>query len=122
MTLQQRSLRTESQARRYQNAEPPIEKGIFGWMPLLVLTKEQDMVNEVGLDGAMFIRFTKILRNIFACLTVVGGDILLPVNLVSSNNSAKTASFFLKMTSQYMYGRYLIARTSNGASTPERSC
>ncbi|KAI7504874.1 DUF221 family protein [Hortaea werneckii] len=87
-----------------KHAPPPIDKGIFGWIPPLVRTKEQDMVNKVGLDGAIFIRFTKMLRNIFACLTVVGCGILLPVNLVSSNNSAKNASFFLKMTPQYMYG------------------
>ncbi|GAB1732503.1 hypothetical protein NU195Hw_g1962t1 [Hortaea werneckii] len=87
-----------------KHAPPPISKGIFGWIPPLVRTKEQDMVNKVGLDGAIFIRFTKMLRNIFACLTVVGCGILLPVNLVSSNNSAKNASFFLKMTPQYMYG------------------
>ncbi|KAI7292035.1 hypothetical protein KC315_g19570, partial [Hortaea werneckii] len=84
---------------------PPIDKGIFGWIPPLVRTKEQDMVNKVGLDGAIFIRFTKMLRNIFACLTVVGCGILIPVNLVSSNDTANNVSFFLKMTPQYMYGK-----------------
>ena len=62
------------------------------------------MVNKAGLDAAIFLRFIKMLRNIFACLTVVGCGILLPVNLVESNSTASGVSFFLKMTPQYMYG------------------
>lgn len=87
-----------------KHAPPPVSKGLFGWIPPLVSTKEQDLVNKVGLDAAVFMRFTKMLRNIFACLTVVGCGILLPVNLVESNNTAKNASFFLKLTPQYITG------------------
>ncbi|KAK3621426.1 hypothetical protein LTR56_022820 [Elasticomyces elasticus] len=87
-----------------KHAPPPVEKGLFGWIPPLIRTKEQDLVDKVGLDAAIFMRFCRMLRNIFVTLTVVGCGVLIPLYLVAANDSAKGVSFFLRLTPQYMYG------------------
>jgi calcium permeable stress-gated cation channel len=60
-------------------------------------------VDKVGLDAALFMRFTRMLRSMFACLTVVGCGILIPVNLASKNTAPSGAKyFFLRLTPLYM--------------------
>ncbi|KAK5135202.1 hypothetical protein LTR08_005451 [Meristemomyces frigidus] len=87
-----------------KHAPPVADPGFFGWIPPLIRTKEQQMVDTVGLDAAIFMRFTRMLRNIFTALSIVGCGILIPVNLLASNDSAKGAKWILKTTPQYMYG------------------
>lgn len=87
-----------------KHAPPPVEKGLFGWIPPLIKTKEQQLVEKVGLDAAIFMRFTRMLRNMFLALAIVGCGLLIPVNLVAANPSANGTYFFLRLTPQYMYG------------------
>ncbi|KAK3073251.1 hypothetical protein LTR53_005346 [Teratosphaeriaceae sp. CCFEE 6253] len=87
-----------------KHAPPPVEKGLFGWIPPLIRTKEQDLVDKVGLDAAIFMRFCRMLRNMFVTLTVIGCGVLIPLYLVAANNTASGVSFFLRLTPQYMYG------------------
>jgi len=100
-----------------------VEKGIFGWIPPVMKTKEQDFVDKVGLDAAVFMRFARMCRNIFAILTVIGCGILIPVYLVSGNEytytppsgnskrqssgdttTGKGTSWFYRLTPRNMYG------------------
>ena len=55
-----------------KHAPPPVDKGLFGWIPPLFRTKEQDLVEKVGLDAAVFMRFVRMLRNLMTVLTIVG--------------------------------------------------
>jgi hypothetical protein len=64
-----------------EHAPPPMGKGIFAWFGPVVKTKEQDLIRYVGLDATIFLRFTRMCRNLFLVLTVVGCGILIPVNL-----------------------------------------
>ncbi|KAK0642018.1 hypothetical protein B0T16DRAFT_335031 [Cercophora newfieldiana] len=64
-----------------KHAPPPLGKGVFAWMVPLWSTSEQDLVNLVGMDATIFMRFTRMLRNIFVILSVVGCSILIPINL-----------------------------------------
>ncbi|KXL51160.1 hypothetical protein M433DRAFT_60773 [Acidomyces richmondensis BFW] len=86
-----------------KHAPPPVSKGLFGWIPPLIRTKEEELVEKVGLDAALFLRFTRMLRTIFALLSVIGCGILIPVNLLAASYG-DGASFFLRLTPQYMYG------------------
>ncbi|KAL1837697.1 hypothetical protein VTJ49DRAFT_3509 [Mycothermus thermophilus] len=63
-----------------KHAPPPLGKGIFAWVAPLWSTTEQDLITLVGLDAAIFMRFTRMCRNIFLVLTVLGCCILIPVN------------------------------------------
>jgi hypothetical protein len=66
-----------------KHAPPPLGKGVLAWVVPLWSTSEQDLVNLVGLDAAIFMRFTRMCRNIFLILTVLGCAILIPVNWVN---------------------------------------
>lgn len=67
-----------------KRAPPPLGKGIFAWVSPLWSTTEQDMVNLVGLDATVFMRFTRMCRNIFLVLSLIGCCVLIPVNYTKS--------------------------------------
>jgi calcium permeable stress-gated cation channel len=64
-----------------KHAPPPLGKGIFAWITPLWSTSEQELVSLVGMDATIFMRFTRMLRNIFGILSVIGCCILIPVNV-----------------------------------------
>ena len=67
-----------------QHIPPPMGKGIFAWIGPLWKTNEQDIVRMVGMDAAIFMRFTLMCRNIFIVLAVIGCSVLIPVNYINS--------------------------------------
>lgn len=54
------------------------------------------LIEKVGMDATLFLKFTKMCRNIFTCITIVGCGAIIPVNLVYSSKS--TGTFFTKLT------------------------
>lgn len=68
------------------HAPPPLGKGIFAWIIPLWKTDEKDLVRLVGLDAALFMRFTRMLRNLFFILAVVGCAVLIPINMSKSTD------------------------------------
>lgn len=68
------------------HAPPPLGKGIFAWVVPLWKTDEKDLVRLVGLDAALFMRFTRMLRNLFFILAVVGCAVLIPINMSKSTD------------------------------------
>ncbi|ERF71770.1 hypothetical protein EPUS_01685 [Endocarpon pusillum Z07020] len=88
-----------------KHAPPPIEKGIFSWMKPVLRTKEADLVDRMGLDATIFLRFTRMLRNLFLVLSLIGLLITIPVNVAMSNDSIKQrGNTFLLMTPQFIFG------------------
>ncbi|KAK0717908.1 hypothetical protein B0T26DRAFT_741067 [Lasiosphaeria miniovina] len=63
-----------------KHAPPPLGKGIFAWIGPLWSTTEQELVTLVGMDATIFMRFTRMCRDIFVILSVLGCCILIPVN------------------------------------------
>ena len=47
--------------------------------------KEQELVEKIGLDAVLFLRFLKMIRDIFLVLTVFGCGILIPVTVVGGH-------------------------------------
>ncbi|KAL8989243.1 MAG: hypothetical protein Q9169_008401, partial [Polycauliona sp. 2 TL-2023] len=90
-----------------KHSPPKLGKGLFEWVGPVSRAKEGMLVEKTGLDAAIFLRFTRMLRNIFLTLSVVGILVLLPANVVGSNKTAIKAylkggqSFFVTMTPQY---------------------
>lgn len=85
-----------------KHAPPPVAKGLLGWIPPLLQTKEKDLVDKVGLDAAVFMRVCRMLRNIFSILAVIGCGILIPNNLVGARK-ADNVGFFRRMMPIYLY-------------------
>lgn len=85
-------------------------KGIFDWIEPIAKTKEQDFVDKVGLDAAVFMRTARMLRNMFIILSVIGCGILIPTYLLTATGTNATSEagsgtgFFIKITPIEMYG------------------
>jgi len=62
---------------------------VFAWVKPLWMTGEKDLVRLVGMDAAIFMRFTIMCRNLFLVLALVACAILLPVNYNFSKKSDK---------------------------------
>ncbi|KAL8716240.1 MAG: hypothetical protein Q9220_000145 [cf. Caloplaca sp. 1 TL-2023] len=89
-----------------KHAPPRIGKGLFDWVGPVTRSKEPLLVEKTGLDAAIFLRFTRMLRNMFLTLSIVGVAILIPANAIGSNRAyikqlAGGQSFFVSMTPQY---------------------
>ena len=91
-----------------QHAPPKIGNGVMAWVPPVATTAEGQMVEKVGLDATIFLRFTRMCRNMFLVLSVIGVGILIPANVAGSDKeTSKTIPdrYFALMTPQYVYGR-----------------
>ncbi|KAL4810295.1 hypothetical protein BDV18DRAFT_130704 [Aspergillus unguis] len=84
-----------------KHAPPPVGKGFFSWIKPVIRTKEPELVECIGLDATIFVRFTKMCRNIFIFLSIIGCGVMIPVNLVQSN-SPKDTNAFATMTPLYI--------------------
>ncbi|KAL9120043.1 MAG: hypothetical protein Q9187_003398 [Circinaria calcarea] len=92
-----------------KHAPPPIGNGLFAWFLPVARYHEAHLVEKVGLDAAVFLRFTRMCRNIFAVLTLFGCGILIPVHVLRGNKaiipqeSTQSRNFAL-LTPQYTQG------------------
>jgi hypothetical protein len=71
---------------------------MFAWVKPVINTREAQLVETVGLDAAIFLRFTKMCRNIFIFLSIIGCLVMIPVNVTQSKEpSDSTASSTFNM-------------------------
>ena len=92
-----------------KHAPPQIGKGLFAWFGPVITLNEAQLVEKIGLDGAVFLRFTKMCRNIFALVTVIAIGVLIPANVIGSGkitkkNEYEGGSFWVTSTPQYVQG------------------
>jgi len=73
-------------------------------------TKENVLVDKIGLDAVVFLRFTRMLRNIFLALGVIGIAIMIPVNVATRDKAISGTSAFAVMTPLYVFGGGLWAQ------------
>ena len=64
-----------------KHAPPYIDNGLFSWVKPIKDVKESELVEKIGLDAVVFLRFLRMLRNIFLILTAIGLGIILPINM-----------------------------------------
>lgn len=77
---------------RETRREPPqLSISNFGWIQMLFKMKQEVLVETVGLDATMYLRFFDFGFRYFAILTLVCGGILLPIN---ASESPRTSSKF----------------------------
>ncbi|KAF2021947.1 DUF221-domain-containing protein [Aaosphaeria arxii CBS 175.79] len=90
-----------------KHAPIPLGRDPFSWLRAIKDVKEQELVDKIGLDAVVFLRFLRMMRNIFIVLTIVGCAILIPVTLVGGSdvyeNYSKVATL-MKFTPQYIFG------------------
>ncbi|CAJ2503328.1 Uu.00g107220.m01.CDS01 [Anthostomella pinea] len=85
---------------------PPMKNGVFGWIQPVIKTREQVLVDKVGLDAALFMRFTKMCRNILLLLSIVGCGVYIPLNIIEnkSNKAFDDTNFFMTLTPLGVWG------------------
>lgn len=91
-----------------RHAPPPMGKGLFAWCGPVVKTNEEDLIVQIGLDATLFLRFTRMCRNIFLVLTVLGCGILLPTYVVGGKSfysNYSNVTLFAKLTPQFIWGQ-----------------
>ncbi|KAL1987919.1 hypothetical protein VTN96DRAFT_1903 [Rasamsonia emersonii] len=86
-----------------KHAPPPVGRGIFSWIKPVVNTQEEDLVDRIGLDATLFLRFARMLRNMFLALSLIGCAVLIPINISQSSGAvAQGFSAFSTMTPLYV--------------------
>lgn len=91
-----------------RHAPPPMGRGLFAWVGPVVKTTEQDLIVQIGLDATVFLRFTRMCRNIFTVLSVIGCAILLPTYLIGGRSfysKYQNVTLFAKLTPQFIWGQ-----------------
>ncbi|KAK8048865.1 hypothetical protein PG994_010595 [Apiospora phragmitis] len=81
-----------------KHAPPPIGKGYFAWITPLWKTNEKDMIQHAGMDATIFLRFTRMLRNIFAALAVLSCAVLLPIDWTENMKQDPPSPLLMRMT------------------------
>lgn len=80
-------------------------KGIFSWFGPVYKAKESVLVDKIGLDAVIFLRFTRMLRNMFISLSLIGLLVMIPVNITMRNKSISDGlDAFAIMTPLYVFG------------------
>lgn len=91
-----------------KHAPPVLGKGPFAWIKPVWKTTEEELAEKIGLDATLFLRFTRMCRNMFIVLTIVGCAIIIPVNFVGGKQTADAFSSKIstvyRLTPQYMFG------------------
>ena len=65
-----------------KHAPLPLSRRPWSWITAVKDVKEQDLVEKIGLDAVIFLRFLRMIRNMFVVLTILGCVILIPVTVV----------------------------------------
>jgi hypothetical protein len=88
---------------------PAIGRGLFAWYQPVFKTNEHVFVQMIGLDATIFLRFTRMCRNMFIVLSIVGCAIIIPTNVIKTTEFTKAAHFenvkaIVLMTPRNLFG------------------
>lgn len=93
------------------HAPPPLGRGFFSWVKPVNSANEPELVGKIGMDAVIFLRFTRMLRNIFIVLGVLGLVLMIPVNVGLGNKAvSRGSSAFAVMTPLFIFGSGLWAQ------------
>lgn len=89
-----------------KHAPPAVDNGIFSWVSPVMKTREQILVEKIGVDAAVFLRFTKMCRNLTIILSVVGVSVYIPLNLIQNkkNQALNDTNLFIRLTPLGVWG------------------
>lgn len=79
---------------------------MFSWVRPLMTIKEPQMVDMIGLDGVVFLRFLRMTRWMCTVIAILACGILIPVNLIyNSKHAGLGRNVFYELTLIYVKGR-----------------
>jgi len=65
-----------------KRAPPPIDDGLFSWLKPVWQCTDEYLLERIGLDAVLFLRFWRMCRNIFICIGLLGITVIIPFNVV----------------------------------------
>lgn len=96
-----------------KNPPPAPGKGYFSWLRPIAKCHEDDLVDKIGMDAVLFLRFTRFCRTVFAVLTVLGCCIMIPVNvtcnLKDAGDSQVDKAWYWLISPRYLKGQCVYA-------------
>lgn len=86
----------------------------LSWMSHVFRTSEDQLVDYIGIDAALYIKFMSMLRNIFLVFSVLGCLVMIPINVAFNMKSplapaVSKSDAFILMTPTLLYGDPLYA-------------
>ncbi|KAI1756411.1 hypothetical protein F4782DRAFT_538103 [Xylaria castorea] len=89
-----------------KHAPPPVDNGVFSWVSPVVKTREQVLAEKIGVDATLFLRFTKMSRNLMIVLSVIGCGVYIPLNVVQNtqNKILDNTNVFIRLTPLGVWG------------------
>ncbi|CAG8522184.1 3679_t:CDS:2, partial [Acaulospora colombiana] len=69
---------------------PEIDKGLFSWIRPSLSVPESLLIERIGLDAAVFLRFIVMCRNIFFWLFLLGFIVIIPINVYGTKQDQGT--------------------------------
>ncbi|KAF8316081.1 DUF221-domain-containing protein [Clavulina sp. PMI_390] len=92
---------------------PRIKSGFFSWLSPLIHSKEPELLDKIGPDAVVFLRFLRLLRWLFTVLAFIGCAITMPVDIVYNlRNSPKGKTVLSMLTVQDVKGDYLFVHVA----------
>lgn len=70
-----------------KKAPPPIDDGVFSWLKPVWKYGDNTLIEKIGMDAVVFLRFWRMCRNIFICLGI-GSCAIIPFNIIVGLKSA----------------------------------
>jgi len=65
-----------------KRAPPPIDDGLLSWLKPVWSCTDEYLLEKIGLDAVLFLRFWRMCRNIFICVGLLGVAVIIPFNVV----------------------------------------
>jgi hypothetical protein len=75
-----------------KRSPPPIGDGLLSWLKPVWHCSDEYLLDKIGLDAVLFLRFWRMCRNIFICLGVLGTAVIIPFNIVIGLRVGQTSS------------------------------
>jgi hypothetical protein len=100
-----------------KHAPPPIGKGLFSWFPPLLKCHEADLVDKIGMDATIFLRFMRLCRTMFFFLGIIGCLVMIPVNVTcnlkneqyNKQDWGNNSKWYVLMSPTYTWGNCMWA-------------
>src|SRR5207248_1837947 len=67
--------------------------GLFDWIKPVLHTKDDELIEKIGCDAVVFLRFVRLCRRLMIVMCAIGLFILIPVNVMGTRYTANGKNF-----------------------------
>lgn len=87
-----------------------MSNGFFAWLSPVIHMKEEEMIQNIGLDATTFLRFIRLLRSLFTVVALIAIGLLVMYIIYNFKNiEADSRSWITLLTIQNLSGAWMWA-------------